>query len=88
MRLEGMVTAGTDTWNLSPRDCQAIKAALVRIAALETENAAMKQRHRAYADGIAEALKEVRQYRESGEPAYSDREEIERLVQNATRHRR
>lgn len=80
MLLEKMATTETDFWNVPPRGCQAIKAVLARIIVLEAENAAMKQRHRTYVDGLAEALKENRQYREFREPACSDREEIEKLV--------
>lgn len=44
---------------------------------------AARQHHRTYADSIAAALKNVREYRESGEPAKSDREEIALLVGRA-----
>jgi len=41
---------------------------------------AIRDRHRTYAAGIAQALEPVRTKRETGEPARSDREEIEALV--------
>ena len=42
---------------------------------------AIRDRHRTYADGIARVLEPVRIKRETGEPARSDREEIEALIQ-------
>jgi hypothetical protein len=46
---------------------------------LEGKLAVLIKRHLAYYEGIGLALKDVRKYRSTGEPALSDREEIERL---------
>lgn len=47
----------------------------------EEKLAALLKRHLDYYNGIGAALKDIRKYRDTGEPALSDREEIMRLGQ-------